>query len=505
MAASSACSSPGRGRAELPTLSTSKMPLERAYAASAITTTASTCIVAFLKSMLHAACASEDSQQSLSTSQRDAITASLACAAAAVAASAAFLAFKSRAKQGLELAAAICAQWQPACFLLVSVERIVLLAVMVANDAREHHAGSCGFALPQLGQVLATELLMAAALLLFSLCAICCDHDPDFTPAMRRGAYSAAVACLLLDLICSFVWGSIGAKTDQDKFSFGPFRFAVANQITSCIASQVTVLLHLLYVSCRSRGGRGWAYASLRFELVKKHDMGTLLVSTNEPVAQAPSSNAVSEGMQGGEVQAQARSNSCSRLRHRLLLLRRQRLQTSRVFSIPCVESECNLATALSASGLELVRPLFRIKFPNVIVRFVESHTNTYFCVLFIVALVSLDCSQLEPTDTATLVLNIIVIYGFLGFLSSKRYNIDSIAVKRVSSSFRFVCICALVLSYATLDVYLSYLRQRSPQAAAATIIMMVLFILCLLFDCSPNLPTTVQTAISVCACLASF
>ena len=40
--------------------------------------------------------------------------------------------------------------------------------------------------------------------------------------------------------------------------------------------------------------------ASLRFELVKKHDMGTLLVSTNAPVAQAPSSNAVSEGMQGG-------------------------------------------------------------------------------------------------------------------------------------------------------------------------------------------------------------
>lgn len=130
---------------------------------------------------------------------------------------------------------------------------------------------------------------------------------------------------------------------------------------------------------------------------------------------------------------------------------------------------------------------------------------NAYFCVLFIVALVSLVCSQLEPTDTATLVLNIIVIYGFLGFLSRKRYNIDSIAVKRVSSSFRFVCICALLLSYAAFDVYLSYLRQRSPQAAAATIFMMVLFILCLLFDFSPNLPTTVQTAISVCACFASF
>jgi hypothetical protein len=66
---------------------------------------------------------------------------------------------------------------------------------MVANESREHYAGSCGFALPQLGQVLESELLMAAALLLLSLCVICCDYDPDFSPAIRRGSYSAAVAC----------------------------------------------------------------------------------------------------------------------------------------------------------------------------------------------------------------------------------------------------------------------------------------------------------------------
>ena len=64
---------------------------------------------------------------------------------------------------------------------------------------------------------------------------------------------------------------------NQGNLSFGPFRFLLANQITSCITSQVVVLLHLLYVSCRSRGGRGWAYASLRFVLVKQYDMDTLL------------------------------------------------------------------------------------------------------------------------------------------------------------------------------------------------------------------------------------
>ncbi len=476
-----------------------------AHVASAIVTTGGVCIFAFLKSATHAACASNDSQQILSNNQSQTITASFVWAAMALVANAAILVFKSRSKQGLALAAAICAKWQPAYFLLVSIERVVFSGVMVARDVKDETAGPCGFSLHQHGQILATELLMPISLLFFSLAAICCDYDPDFTPAMRRGAYFASAACFVSDMICSFVWG-FGTRTDRGNLSFGPFRFLLDNQITSCITSQVVVLLHLLYVSCRSREGRGWAYASLRFVLVKQYNMETLLEPSCSPlVRQMSNFNGALEGVQEADVQAQAHSNLFPRLRHRFLRFQRRHLQACQVFAIPCVEGDSNLSTGLTASGLQLARPLFRIKFPGIMARFAELHVSLYFGVLLIVGLVSLACTQLEPTSTATLVLNIIVVYGLLGSLSCKRHNIDSVAAKHVSTSFRFVCICLLLLFEVTLDVHLFYIGQQSPQNVASSIVMIMVFILCLLVDCSPNLPTAVQTAISVRACVIPF
>jgi hypothetical protein len=169
------------------------------------------------------------------------------------------------------------------------------------------------------------------------------------------------------------------------------------------------------------------------------------------------------------------------------------------------VEGDSNLSTGLTASGLQLARPLFRMKFPGIIVRFAELHVNLYFCVLFIVSLLSVTCTQLELTGTATLVFNMIVVYGFLGFLSCKRHNIDLVAAKQVSASFRFVCICLLLLFRVALEVRRSYLGQRSPQFLAALVIMVVAFILCLLVDCSPNMPTAAQTAMPVRTCIMNF
>jgi len=485
------------------------MPFRRfwwAYVASAIITASGVCIFAFLKSLMHAACTSDVAQQSLSNNQSQVITASLAWAATAAAANAAFLVFRSRAKQGLALVVAICAKWQAAYFLLVSIEKIVFVAVIVAGEVKDQSAGSCGFSLHQHGQILATEVLMPIALLLFSLSAICCDYDPDFTPAMRRGAYCASAACLVLDMMCSFVWG-FSTKTDRGNLSFGPFKFLLANQMVSCVTSQVIVLSHMLYVSCRSRGGRGWAYASLRFELVKQDNMGALM---NEPscspmAQQMPISNDALEGMQGAGVQAQAHSNAFSRLRHRFLRFQRQRLQASQVFTIPCVEGNSNLSTELAASEMQLVRPLFRIKFPGVMVRFAESHASLYAYVLLIVVLASLTCSLLERTGAATMVLDIILLYCCTGFFSCKRHNIDSVAAKHVSTSFRFVCICLLLIFTVALEARSLYLGQRSPPNVVTVIVRILTYILCLLVDSSPNLPLTVQTAISVRACFIPF
>jgi hypothetical protein len=471
-----------------------------AHVATAITTTGGVCFLAFLKSMVQAACASDsgslnqtaasvsdlrdhvaanatDSQQSLSSNHSQAITASLAWAAAAVVANAAILMIKSSAKQRLAVAAAICAKWQPVYFLMVSIERIVFLAVMIAADVKDPSAGSCA-------EILATSLLMTVALLLFSLSAICCDYDPNFTPAMRRGAYCASFVCFLLDLMCSFF---LGSRLKTDPFCVGHFCFNIANQITSCITSQVVILLHLLYISCQSREGRGWAYESLRFELVSS------------------SSNGALEGIQCQEVQAQVRSNAFSRLRDRVLRFRTQRLRMSKVFAIPCVHSDSNLTTGFTASGLELARPLFRIKFPNFIIRYAELHGNRYVCLVAIVGLVSFVCNFTEKSHYAVLVFITIVFYGILGFFSCKRHNIDSVAAKHVATSFRFAVICFLLLFLFALEVRLAIRGQQSPQSVTAYTVMMLGFILCLLVDCSPNLSTIAQTAISVRSCITPF
>jgi hypothetical protein len=207
------------------------------------------------------------------------------------------------------------------------------------------------------------------------------------------------------------------------------------------------------------------------------------------------------ETMQGQDSRVQAHTNAFSRLWHRLLQFRARRLLRSRVFAIPCAQFETSLAAALCASappGLELERPLFRIKFPKVIIRFAELHGSLYACVVASVGLASLICNQYESTHVAMLVLNILVLYGLLGFFSCRRHNIDSVAAKHVVTSFRFMSLLLLLLFLFSLEIRLSCINQQSPQAVAAYTIMMMMFILCLLVDCCPNFPPIVQTAISV-------
>ncbi len=440
----------------------------------------------------------------------------MALAATAVLSNAAYLVLKSRSKQGLALAAAICAKWQPAYFLLVSIEKIVFLALLITEKVA---AGSCGFSPYQRGHFFATELLVTVALLLFSLSAICCDYDSDCSPAMRRGTYSACVVCLVSDMACSFIWG-YSTESTGDQLTLGPFRLHLTIQLTSCVTSQAVIMLHLLYVSCRSRGGRGWVYASLRFVLVKQR--GTVGLSFFPMTRHISSSNHAFEDVHAGEASARGRSNVFVRLRHRLLQFRRQRLHASRVFAIPCVESDGNLGTALLTSGLQqegrggglvssglqqggggglqLSRPLFRIDgfFPGVMIRFADLHEKLYVCAVFAVVVTNLVTSVLLPSDTTLLVLNLAVFYCTLGFFACKRHNIDSAAAKHVAASFKFLCIVLLFLLFFALQLRLACLRKASPQIVCAVLVFALNILLVLLADCSPNLSTTAQSAISV-------
>jgi hypothetical protein len=69
-----------------------------------------------------------------------------------------------------------------------------------------------------------------------------------------------------LDVIGSVVWGNPLAS-DASLSVTANFSIFLDKQLYSCIASQVVLALHFVYVACQSCRGRGWAYASLRFEL----------------------------------------------------------------------------------------------------------------------------------------------------------------------------------------------------------------------------------------------
>ena len=146
-------------------------------------------------------------------------------------------------------------------------------------------------------------------------------------------------------------------------------------------------------------------------------------------------------------MQAQAHSNVFPRLRHQCLRFQRRRLQACQVFAFDCVEDDSNVSTGLTASGFQLVRPLFQIRFPGILVRFAETHRNRYIFALLLGASTSVPCCVLGALgSSAKIVINVIIIFGLLGFLSCKRCNIDSVAAKHLSTSFRFVCICVLLL-----------------------------------------------------------
>jgi hypothetical protein len=103
------------------------------------------------------------------------------------------------------------------------------------------------------------------------------------------------------------------------------------------------------------------------------------------------------------------------------------------------------------------------------------------------------------------------MIVFLLGFLSSRQYNLDRVAVKHVVLSFRFPIFVVLLSQWIALDVRKAYLvltQQNSnnydltPWDVAAALALAVAFCLCLLFDCSPHLPASIQILVSVrCRC----
>lgn len=341
------------------------------------------------------------------------------------------------------------------------------------------------------------------AILLTGLSTIFCDLDVDYSPTMRRFAYFLLAICLFVDATGSYIWGNLAG---QVYISVANFNIFFDNQLTSCVTSQAIIAIHFLFVSCRSRHGRGWAYASLRFEL---DECGKYLLTSPKSLAMTKSvmegHTAASAMLDTKESSDQSQNEYTTRsivfdqLSGWLLRFQKFHLSRCRAFVIPCVSHH---GIARSVDEVALLRPAFDLRFLRPLQRLADTHPKFY--VIFVVGflgLPNLACSftlQGSVMGISTLILNCCTLIMLLGFLSSRHHGLDRVAAQHVASSFRFATCASLYVMLVGLDIYVLQQGQLHPTQPAALAVQALLFLACSLLDCSPSLRPSIQLCISV-------
>jgi hypothetical protein len=163
------------------------------------------------------------------------------------------------------VAAAVFSKWQPLYFVVMSAQKIVLRVIVIpyVDGSIAKNAVACHLSPDYQRQLHAAAIVWNCAVLMAGAATICSDLDGDVAPAWRRAAQSLLALCLCADAVGSYVWGN--EMAGLVSVSVSGFEFLLDNQITSCITSQAVLALHFVFVGWRSRHGRGWFYASLRF------------------------------------------------------------------------------------------------------------------------------------------------------------------------------------------------------------------------------------------------
>jgi hypothetical protein len=477
------------------------LPFRGVVAASAIAVTYLACVslLTLLKSVLRSECPLPGGS-SLRPVAIACVVAVMLCFVASVSYS-----VKSRSWSH---AAAICSKWQPVYFVFLSVQRLILRAVIayvVSTGTRPN--GPC---LEYESAVHAVFLMWTCAILTAGWLTMSCDLNAQLSPALRRCAYGLLAFVLLVDAIGSVVWGNPLAS-DFSIF-ISNINVLLDNQLTSCIASQVVIALHFVYVSCRSRRGRGWAYASLRFELdecgksMAMAMVPTITGSRMEGGATAATPMLASDASARAQLQqaGAARWNVLSRLRQRWLQFQQRQVTQCRVFVVPCVA--ISGAAGGGEAGFALARPAFDFKCLLPLQQLADVHPRLYvgFCFSFL-GLPSIMCSIVfkdggPVRGICTLVLNFFMCIMAFGHLSSQKHGLDRVAMKHVAVSFRFAILVTLLLSDLVVSMYQVHLENNDlhPTDIVARAFAQLFFCLCILTDCSPQLPPSIQFFISV-------
>jgi hypothetical protein len=192
-------------------------------------------------------------------------------------------------------------------------------------------------------------------------------------------------------------------------------------------------------------------------------------------------------------------------LRQRWLQFQQRQVSRCRVFVVPCVAMRGAGGGGEAVFGL--ARPAFDLRLLGPLQRLADAHPRLYAgFAFFFLGVPSIVCAivfsaQSQARGVSNVVLNSMLCIMMFGFLSSKRYGLDRVAVKHVALSFRFAIFVTLLAADVALSSRQVYTIDQHPLIVVAIAFASLLFCLCILLDCSPHLPPWVQIFISVNAC----
>jgi hypothetical protein len=495
-------------------------PQHCAFAASAITFACCACLAAVLKRLFRAECING---QASGSALQPTITSLLVAAALTLGLAAACL-VKPLSNRARAVTAAVCSKWQPVYFIILSVQKIVIRSIVIsyAYVSINQSGAVCHLSADYVNQFHAATFLWDCAVLMTGVSTICFDLHADATPASRRCAQCLLALCLCTDAVGSYIWGNEMAAVLS--LSVTKFEFQLGNLITSCITSQAVLALHFVFVGWRSLHGRGWYYASLRFELDQRgrellsqlspphitQGLKERLVASSSALAVTSEAEAAADSLHS-EAAARSSRNALSRARLRFLQFQQRRMSKCQVFVIPCLAA--NNGAAGSHAEFALARPAFVLRCLRPLQRVADAHPKFYlgFSFLFF-GLPSVACAVLlksQISGICSLPLNTAIFVAFLGFLSSRRYNLDRVAAKEVVLSFRFAVFIVLLSqwiallarrAYLVLNAGQSSVYAETPWSVAASAVVALFLAMILLLDCSPSLPATAQIILMVTA-----
>ena len=199
-----------------------------AFAASAIAVICCSCLVAAAKREFRSECI--NGQVVESSALRGIVTPLLVAASLALGASAACV-VKPLCNRGKTVAAAVCSKWQPLYFIVISFQKIILRAIVIAYDVRSRSTRVvvCRLHADDANQLHAAMFLWNCAILMSGLLTICIDVDTEFSSAVRRCVQFVLAMCLCLDAVGSYIWGNEMASLAS--LSVSRFEFLFDNMI----------------------------------------------------------------------------------------------------------------------------------------------------------------------------------------------------------------------------------------------------------------------------------